>query len=134
MRQAGDLVLEQVVADAQAHDVHGGRFANGTRQQHERRMLGQPAHKLPDVEGGKAWQVVVGQDQVEILRLQRRFGGLKTVHCREQTGQLTALETQACQSLIGGRVFNMKDLHTLFLRLLIAKGAIIRYILEHGKQ
>ena len=35
VRKAGDIVLEQVIGEAQAHGVHRRRLANGPRQQHK---------------------------------------------------------------------------------------------------
>ena len=75
--------------------------------------------------------MVVRQNQVEILCLKGVAYLLQTVHGRERAGQLPALETQACQSLICDRVFNMQDVQGLFRYECIAKSAIIGYILEH---
>ena len=115
MGQAADLVFEQVVADAQSHDIHRRRFANGTRQQHKWRGVGAGANQFPDIQRREAGQVVVRQNQVERLFLQSVFDSGQSVYRREGAGQRSALETQPRQGLICDRVFNMEDFHVLIL-------------------
>ena len=131
MGQAADLIFEQIVADAQTHDVHSGRFTDGSGQQHKRRGIRAVAYQLPYIQGRKAGQVVVRQNQIKDLALQRAAHILQAIDRRDLAGQLCLPEAEPGQGLICDRVFNMKDFQGLIRSLHIAKGAIIGYILEH---
>ena len=131
MGQARDVVLEQIVADALAHHIHGGRLADGAGQQHEGRMPGLAANQLPGIQRREAGQVVVGQDEVECLVVQRSCGIIERVDHDNLADQPAAQQAQPRQRLVGGGILDVQYAQGLVRWSGIPGGAIMRYILEH---
>lgn len=108
MGQAGDVVLEQVVAQPQAHGVNGRRLADGARQQYARRMPGLAGDVRPHVERSEAWQAVIGQNQVkgvEFELLQR----LQAVDVDNVEAGAAALQGDAGKLVVSQGVFDVQN-------------------------
>ncbi|MOA13706.1 hypothetical protein D3C78_1337680 [compost metagenome] len=101
-RQARHVFLAQEIRHSQPHDIHGCRFANGARQQDERRARSQRLDQRPGIEGRESGQVVIGQDQVEFLVGQCLLQIVQRLHGLDAAGQASAAQGDARKTLVGG--------------------------------
>ena len=109
----GHVVLGEVVADAQLDRFDRRPFADGARQQDERRPVGEALQGGPGVQCGETGQVVVGQNRRKTgaagSRAQQPVEFGEAVHPRQHTAQTGFAQCTFGQLVVQQRIFQMQN-------------------------